>query len=249
MEPKTLIDTLDAYATAFRELINNKVWERDERPHSLLRLTKEDDWSFVCVAMDIVEDASLAIKDFLRFGLNGPTKYDSVGERYLRLYGVLSASYIQQEATRKLFALMNCPSPKELKACFDALEIRKLRHQLASHGVDFLDHNAKATRAFVPVRIELDGYTCSVAENRGDVISKYRLDLGLGEHIGLIVSVLDAVFEKSFRTLYKGRGKRIAEYEQTLSDLRFVRDGNLLIETGTAEHTTKIRVELVSTTK
>ena len=146
VEPKTLIDTLDAYATAFRELINNKVWERDERPHSLLQLTKEDDWSFVCVAMDIVEDASLAIKDFLRFGLNGPTKYDSVGERYLRLYGVLSASYIQQEATRKLFALMNCPSPKELKACFDALEIRKLRHQLASHGVDFLDHNAKATR-------------------------------------------------------------------------------------------------------
>jgi hypothetical protein len=45
--------------------------------------------------MDIVGDASLAMYNFAEFSLDGPTKYEDTGERYLRLYGLLSAVYIQ----------------------------------------------------------------------------------------------------------------------------------------------------------
>lgn len=123
-------DILQKYADAFRELINDRVWSGKDEPSKLLRLNQESDWSFICVAMDIVGDASLAIDNFLEFGLDGPTKYDSTGERYLRLYGLLSAVYIQQEAVRKLFSLMNCPNPKQIKSKYDVLEIRLLRHQM-----------------------------------------------------------------------------------------------------------------------
>jgi hypothetical protein len=46
------------------------------------------------VAMDVIGDAALALKNFLRFSLDGPTRYEDLGERYLRLYGLLSATYL-----------------------------------------------------------------------------------------------------------------------------------------------------------
>ena len=129
---------LAIYADAFRDLVNARVWAGDESPQKLLRLNDVSDWDFICVAMDVVGDASLAIDHFLRFALDGPTRYNDTGEKYLRLYGMLSAVYLQQEAVLKLYSLMNCPDPKKIKAEFNQLEIRTLRHQLASHSVDFV---------------------------------------------------------------------------------------------------------------
>jgi hypothetical protein len=65
--------------------------------------------------MDIVDDASAAIDHVERFGLSGSTKYDDIGEKYLRLYGLLSATYIQQQSIGTIFRIMNLPDPKALK--------------------------------------------------------------------------------------------------------------------------------------
>lgn len=238
-------DILQKYADAFRELINDRVWSGKDEPSKLLRLNQESDWSFICVAMDIVGDASLAIDNFLEFGLDGPTKYDSTGERYLRLYGLLSAVYIQQEAVRKLFSLMNCPNPKQIKSKYDVLEIRLLRHQIASHGVDFLEPGVKQSQAFVPIRLDLGGFRCSVTENRGNSSKTYELDTALLEHIKLTITVLDAIYEKAIGTLYKGQLKKIEQYKKRLSDLRYERDGNLIYRVGSGDDATELRISFV----
>jgi len=216
-----------------------------------LRLNDERDWGFICVAMDVVGDASLALDHFLRFSLDGPTRYDEVGERYLRLYGVLSAAYLQQEAVLKLYKLMNCTAPGTVQAEFSALEIRTVRHQLASHSLDFMSVKGSLTQkgspvqAFVPIRVGLSGYTCAITENRGDRSRTVDMKEAVNKHCLALISVLDRIYEKSFKTLYRGQQRRLAEFQKQLDDLRFVRDGNMLLRTGKGRQKTEIRVVIV----
>lgn len=246
---KKRIEVLQSYADTFRELVNARVWGKEEEPSKALRLSLKSDWSFVCVAMDVVSDASLAIESFLQFGLDGPSRHDDVGERYLRLYGLLSAAYVQQQAVLKLFSLMNCPNPKSLKAEFDKLELRTLRHQLASHSLDFKTPEAAAAQAFVPVRIGLNGFSCMVTENRGDRTRTVKLDEAIDSHCRKIVDAIDTILEKSIGTIFRGYAKRIKEFKEKLADLRSERDGNLIVRGPDGNKVLEIRTVFVKPNK
>ena len=150
---KSSLNVLNSYAQAFRDLINVKVRSSSETVRELLRLNQGEDWNFLCVAMDVVGDVSAAIRNFLQFGLDGPTRYQDVGERYLRLYGLQNAAYIQQQAVLKLFKLMNVPNPKAIQAELDDLKVRKLRHKLASHSTDYENPVTQDMETYLPVRI------------------------------------------------------------------------------------------------
>jgi hypothetical protein len=239
------LSVLESYADAFRSLVNAKVWGRDEAPDKALKLNDRRDWEFICVAMDVVGDAALALGNFLRFSLDGPARYEDVGERYLRLYGLLSAAYVQQQAVLKLYSLMNCTKPKEVQAEFNQLDIRVLRHQLASHSLDFLAPGENKTQAFVPVRIGLSGFACMVTENRGGTTRTVQLDRAIMEHCKAVTSVLDRVYEKSVKTLFKGQSNKISEFQRKLQDLRFVRDGNIILRGGDQANPVEIRIVLV----
>lgn len=234
-------EILVRYSDAFRDLVNARVWGAEDSPKQLLRLNHDRDWDFICIAMDVVGDASLAIENFLRFGLNGPTRYDDTGEKYLRLYGLLSAVYIQQEAVRKLYSLMNCPNPKKVKEEFNELEIRKLRHQLASHSVDYVMEFNQQPQAFAPVRMNLGKFSCTVTENRGENNRTVKLDEAVLEHCKLTASIVDRTYEKSIRTFFRGQDNKIKEFNNKLEDLRFQRDGNIIMRTH-GEHESEIRI-------
>lgn len=179
--------------------------------------------------MDILGDASLALRDFLKFGLDGPTKYDSTGERYLRLYGVLSGAYTQQQAALKLHKLMHCSKQREFRCSANELHVRVLRHQLASHSLDYTDFSKKSSSAFVPVRIELGGFNCTVTENRGDRTISYDLKQSISAHCEFMLDVLDAIYEKGYKSMFKANAGKLSEYENRLKDLRGLRDGDIII--------------------
>jgi hypothetical protein len=236
---------VERYSEEFRDLVNARVWRSDESPTRALRLNSEDDWSFICVAMDVVGDAAYAIENFLRFGLDGPTKYDNTGEQYLRLYGMLSAVYLQQEAVRKLYVLMNCPTPKSVDKEFAALEVRTLRHQIASHSVDYKEPGSSKLSAFVPVRIGMQGFSCMVTAGRGDSTRTVDLEEAVRAHCVVTHSVLDRIYEKSVRTFFKGQVKKIAEFKAKLEDIRLERDGKLLLLRSKTPDGSDIRIQVV----
>ncbi len=122
---KNSIQILESYSNTFRDLINDKNLGTKGSIKDVLRLNKEEDWSFIWTSMDIVDDASLALESFLKFDLDGPTKYNDIGEKYLRLYGILSASYIQQQAIITLYKLNNIPHPREAIKKIKALKIKR----------------------------------------------------------------------------------------------------------------------------
>jgi hypothetical protein len=233
---------------AFRDLVNARVWGVEESPSKALRLNADSDWEFICVAMDVVGDASYAIRNFLEFSLDGPTKYKNVGERYLRLYGVLSATYLQQEAARKLYALMNCPPPKGVDEQFSQLLVRTLRHQVASHSVDYRDPSTNGMTAHVPVRIGLEGYSCMVTEGRGNTTATIRLDTAVYDHCLAVTSVLDTIYEKSVGTFFRGQDAKKQEFLGKLTDLRAIRDGKLIVLGGGGPGGLEMRIQIVSPT-
>jgi hypothetical protein len=152
-----------------------------------------------------------------------------VGEKYLRLYGVLSATYIQQQAVLKLFELMNVPNPKGIKAQLDSLEIRQLRHKLASHGTDYLSASTQTMETYVPIRIGIGGFHCVYTNHEDGRHQTVDLEKAIEEHCRLVISVLDTVYDKALGTLFKGQDKKLMEYREKLADLRIERDGGLVL--------------------
>ena len=232
---KTYIDVLDSYANAFRRLVKEKVSSRSPNPgadqsiQQSLKLNKQSDWDFLATSMDIVGDASNAIRNFLQFGLDGPTRCNDVGERYLRLYGVLTATYIQQQAVLKLYKLMNVPNPQDIKEKLDALEIRTLRHKLASHGTDYLESKDLNIGTFIPIQITVRGFDCCYFDNLKNTEHHVDLEKEIEKHCRLLTSVLDSVYAKAVQTWYKNQMSKIVELNQILDDLQIQGSGGLVI--------------------
>jgi len=100
-----------------RDLIN--------KPRKLHALISEGSiWFQLCSSMDVVEDAELAIDAYL-----SNNESDEKGEQYLRLYGVLQALFLQQDAVEHLSEALNIKNTKD-----DVLkEIRDTRNYSIGH--------------------------------------------------------------------------------------------------------------------
>lgn len=223
------VDVLDTYGTAFRDLINAKIWSRNKGVRELLRLNKDEDWNFICAAMDIVRDACTAISNFLRFGLDGPTRYDDVGEKYLRLYGMLNASYLQQEAVLKLYKLTNVPNPKDAKSKIETLKIREVRHKLGAHSTDYRNNTTERTESYIPVQVSLSGFTCEYFNNESRSLTRVDFRECLNEHFEVLIDSMDKIYEKTVKTLYRGEKEKLEEFLEKLQDLRITKNGGLVV--------------------
>lgn len=222
---RSLSESLDSYRQALNDLISELLRSREEPLWKLLRLSKEKDSNFVWTAIYIIGDTSIAIQNFLRFGLNGPTKYEDEGERYLRLYGLLNASYIQQETVLKLYTLMNVPNPKIIKQQIDHLQIRDLRHKIGAHGVDFVNKTNSKLEPFVPVRATLKQFTCEYMNNDTLAFERVNLKECIEEHSKLMVQTLATIYKKAANTAYKGNDKKLREHKEMLDDLKIIEGG------------------------
>jgi hypothetical protein len=195
---------------------------------------------FLCAAMDILGDASEAIANVDRFGLSGPTRYNDIGERYLRLYGLLSATYVQQEAIMTIYRIMHVGGPKDLKKRFEALEIRQLRHKLSAHGTDYRSSKTGVPEAYVPIRCEILDNSVKMAGHSVGEREKIDLRNAIDIHLKLVIEVLDEILEKSIKMLYKGAtNSHVTEFMETLKDLRTEKAGGLVFKT---EHGPKLIV-------
>jgi len=83
-------------------------------------------WNQLCSSMDVVEDAELAIDNYLESDLG-----NSNGEKYLRLYGVLQALFIQQNAVMHLIEALGLRRKLEKHGKLKA--IREIRNDSVGH--------------------------------------------------------------------------------------------------------------------
>lgn len=168
-----------------------------------LKLNKKEDWNYILASEDILEDTNEAIANFMRFGLSGPTKYDELGEKYLRLYGILNATYLQQQAIYNLYKFFQCQNPTKKKSKIDELEVVRIRHKLAAHSANYEDPESQEMHVFVPVRMELNDYSCSYFNHYNDDYKIVDLKSAIEQHQKLICGTYLEVVKKTISTIYK----------------------------------------------
>ncbi len=128
-----------------------------------------------------------------------------------------------------MFELMNVPNPRNFRRELDGLEIRDLRHRLASHGTDYANRATQSTETYVPIRIGVGGYGCTYTNNETSQHRTVNLEDALKSHCELLAETIDTIYEKAIRTLYKGQTKKLQEAEKRLEDLRTAKDGGLVV--------------------
>jgi len=83
-------------------------------------------WNQLCSSLDVIEDSDLAIDAYI----NSEFSKDD-GEKYLRLYGVLQALFLQQDAVTNLCESLGLPN--NLNANPKLREIRDIRNDSIGH--------------------------------------------------------------------------------------------------------------------
>lgn len=211
------------------KITRNKIFmeEKDDffsHVQHCLKLNKKEDWNYILASEDILEDSNEAISNFLRFGISGPTKYNDIGEKYLRLYGMLNAIYLQQKAVCNLYKFFQCQDLRKKKEQIDTLEIVSIRHKLGAHSVNYKDPETSEMHVFVPVRIELKDFECAYFNHYTNKYETVNLKAAIQNHLELMCSTYVEVVKKMILTIYKSNmdkcnelNERVAPFERMLS--------------------------------
>lgn len=104
-----------------------------------LKFQKTTDWKKYRACVDLIDDTEYAIHSGFQYQLGSLSKKKKdFGEKYIRLYGILNAVYLQMNAIIGLANLINFPKREEIKPHFENLDIYKLRGMTASHTSDYM---------------------------------------------------------------------------------------------------------------
>lgn len=214
----------------FIKITRDKIF-KDEKEDFLshvqkcLKLNRKEDWNYILASEEILEDSNEAIANFLRFGVSGPTKYGDLGEKYLRLYGVLNATYLQQQAVYNLFKFFQCSNVKSKKKEIEGLDVVNVRHKLAAHSANYEDKESQEMHVFVPVRMELNDFECSYFNHYNDSYTTVDLAGALEKHLRLMCSTYLEVVKKTVVTIYKSNKDKQEELIEKISPFEDMIDG------------------------
>lgn len=216
---ETLAQILREYESVYRDLVT--FIERSTNPNAkdALILKEERDWPFICTTLDVIGDTKLAIENFLDYGLEGLTDGNDDGEKYLRLYGVLNAAYLQQEAMQVLNTKIYLQKSSNVKQKIEKLKIRGIRNKIGSHSSDYRQNGNR--ESYVLTRHTMKGYQFAYMNNEG-APREIWVDLTelLKEHLNLMIDCLDEIYEKTIETVYSGNRLKQNEELDKLTELR-----------------------------
>ena len=99
--------------------------------------------NFFRACIDLLEDTQVAIQEYQNHGLGSS---DRLGEKYIRLYGLLNAVYQQIQAIGEMSELFNISGKKLILQNMRKLEIYQLRNKLAAHSINYHDPSKKLNR-------------------------------------------------------------------------------------------------------
>ena len=176
-----------------------------------LGINKSSDWNFIINARRILDDTNSAINHFLDFGLSDRDSY-RIGENLLRLYGVLNACYMQQQAILLLYRSFNVPSVHKVKEEMSLLKSRIIRHQLGAHSIDYDNPQSSNMEALAPIPATLYDFYCEFGNTVTDELHEIDLREVLSEHIDFIAKHYRTIVTKVLNTTYKSNPEKIIKY-------------------------------------
>lgn len=219
---KDRIELIEDHMQLFRDVVNEHVNDPkydtgEEESIEIQRafgFRSTSDWGRFCACMDLVEDTVLALQNFYRFQLEGPTRYEERGETYLRLYGVLNAVYLQQSAIEQLVSICLPQRIGDVRQDLKNHRSRELRNILGAHLVDY-----KKGEAFIVTRAFLKGSEVEFMSYTSDRYERVDLIQTIGDHIEFILPVVEELSIHLVETYGSINEERSHEFEQRIKIL------------------------------
>lgn len=248
------------YEKFLRELINSVVQKIDfeklnRNKISFLSKTKErfhfDDvrgWKFLMSCLDTIGDSQFAVTTFVNHKIKNGKDFN-IGEQYLRIYGVLSAIYIQQQAIKKLFDLFKIEETASLINEINDLDITFLRHCISAHPINFDNSNDKVSSRIdrnsitdlddlyiineqnnlkyykiLSFRIDRNSVTnlgdlCIVNEQND--IENYNIFKSIEQYEGKAEFYIESVITKMIKNIYKTAVVKKKELEEKFNQIKY----------------------------
>lgn len=182
----------------------------------IFKFGDERGWKFLTSSLDVLGDSQFAITNFSYNKIENKRQFNT-GERYLRIYGVLGAIYIQQQSIIKLFDLSRLDGINTLKDEFSKMKITFLRHCISAHPINFDDTGNKVSYKIDRNSIKDDGNLSIRNENNNSEI--YNIFTCLDEYTRKTESTLEDIARKIILNLHKSSTEKIKELEDKLNKI------------------------------
>jgi hypothetical protein len=177
-----------------------------------------------------LEDSSYAIDDYYKFGLDGPTKHENKGETYLRLYGLLSAAYLQYLSCESFYKMYKLKDEAKFYKEAKSLKIYKARHIAAAHSVNYRRDDG-----------EIDYYLISQVTLRGhgeevniigdkDKDSNYNIKQEMKAFTSFINEELNSICFQIIQKQFDKESKIFAKFMDKLDTLERRRMGDMVLK-------------------
>lgn len=214
------------YEILIRDIINSIVQKIDfekldqegksfkDRIMERFRFDSNKGWQFLIACLDTLGDSNFAIVTFLNKGIENGEEFNTE-EKYLRLYGVLSAVQIQQHSILKLADLVKLNGIVQLMESFKGLDISFLRHSISAHPVNFNDNGKKVS--FRIDRFSLNDSGNLNLRNEDNSFKEYNIFNALKIHIYKVETTLESIIEKMIDNLYSTSEMKKSELRKELS--------------------------------
>lgn len=188
-------------------------------------------WNILMNAFYVFEDTELAKSDFQKFDLQGPSRHRNIGEKYLRLYGILNAFYQQYLALINLMELFKLDSKKTFATELKNSKCIKLRNKIAAHSTNYsTDLKNKDFDVYEISRTELERGKIRLLKNQ-DIFETYSLGELIDNFNRKVQEILSEILKKFIKKKFNNQGKHFEKFV-ILEKLRngAVEFGNNIIE-------------------
>jgi ribosomal protein S17E len=174
-------------------------------------------------AFYVFEDTELAKRDFVKFGLQGPARHDNLGEKYLRLYGILNGVYQQYLGLINLVELFKLNDKKELIEKLKNCTCIELRNKIASHPTNYINDN-KSLDVYEISQHDLESGRIKLCKNQ-EHFEVYDLNNAISEFNSIIEETFSRILKKFLKKRFNNAGKYYAKFEK----LESIRKGDIII--------------------
>lgn len=213
------------YENFIRDILNSVVQKIDfnkleEKQQTFLSKTKErfrfdndNGWKFLTSSLNTIGDSDFAIIVYSNF--KDENKTSNLGLEYLKLYGVLSAVYIQQQSILKLLELFKVNNLNAQKKEFETLEITFLRHCISAHPINYDLSGEKVS--FKIVRDSLYRNGKIEVSNQFNSFETYDIFQALETYKTVAEKMMKTISEKLIENTYKSADDKMEELKSKLN--------------------------------
>jgi hypothetical protein len=177
---------------------------------------KQFGWNIILNSYYVIDDTEVCKKSFKRFGLQGPARYQDIGERYLRLYGFLNSAYQQKLAIENLMEVFKLPKKIEFSKKLTENELLILRNKIGAHPSNYKlvkDDSEYKFDVFEISRTDLGIDKIKLLRNQSE-IEEYDLNEAIEDFDKLIEEILCELTGKIIKKLFNNQGKIFSEYQK-----------------------------------